>query len=54
MSNNKSLTLAKILTIIYVSKRKYLKYKQLSTTTITTIIVASIVIIIIIIIIIMK
>ena len=46
----KSLTLAKILAIIYLSKRKYLKYKQLSTTTITTIIVASIVIIMIIII----
>ena len=44
MSNTKSLTLTKILTIIYVNKRKYPKYKQLYTTTITTIIVVSIII----------
>ena len=44
MSNTKSLTLTKILIIIYVNKRKYPKYKQLYTTTITTIIVVSIII----------
>ena len=57
MSNTKSLTLTKILIIIYVNKRKYPKYKQLYTTTTTTMIVVSItimIIIIIIIIIIMK
>ena len=50
MSNNRSLTLTKILIIIHVNKRKYPKYKQLYATTITTIIVVSIIIIIIIII----
>ena len=44
MSTTKSLTLTKILIIIYVNKRKYPKYKQLYTTTITTIIVVSIII----------
>ena len=44
MSNNKSLTLTKILAMIYVNKRKYPKYKQLYTTTITTKSVVSVII----------
>ena len=50
MPNDNSLTLTKILAIIYFYKRKYPKYKQLYTITITTIIVVSIIIITIIII----
>ena len=49
MSNNKSLTLTKILAIIYIYKRKYPQYKQLYTKSIIAIKVVSIIIIIIII-----
>ena len=50
MSNTKSLTFTKILTIpinytvTHVNKRKYPKYKQVYTTTITTIIIMIIII----------